>query len=135
MDPWQKLIEDLTRLKDSWPAPPWAWDSRFHAVMASFSKAAEPAVRASAVLAFPRGWTTNSIDDAPPTLRALADRTGGLRAGQRLLGGDPTTAALLYGLWWPWGNGETISLRIGLVDVDMQTEPFPQLLGVFGLKI
>jgi hypothetical protein len=126
---WQPLLDRLTLLRDTWPSPPWSWDARFSAVASSFAAAQEPIVRASAVRAFPRGWTTKSIEAAPLELRALAERTGGLRAGQRLLGGDEATCPTLFGLWWPWGNGETITLRIGSLDA----APVPQLRALFGV--
>ena len=121
------MIERLTRLKATWPAPVWEWDPRFAAIASSFETTLEPQVRASAVLAFPRGWTAKSIDTAPPEFRELATRTG-LRAGQRLLGGDPLACASLFGLWWPWGSGDKVTLRIGLLTGDVA--PIRELFGV-----
>jgi hypothetical protein len=120
MDDW----ELLTKLRASWPGSAWSWDARFGMVASTFDAKQEPAARASATLAFPHGWTAKSIDTAPPELVATAARTGGLRAGQRLLGGDRG----LYALWWPWGNGEKLTLRIGLVGREAT-----ELRGVFGL--
>ncbi len=82
------------------------------------------------MLALPRGWTTKSLDAAPTNLKALTQRTGGLRSNQRLLAGADDT---LYGLWWPWGNGTTITLRIGLVDLAAHSEPVVQLRVLFGV--
>ncbi|HUS32050.1 MAG TPA: hypothetical protein VMZ53_26295 [Kofleriaceae bacterium] len=114
MDSSQLLLERLTLLRDSWPNPPWTWDSRFQTVAASFSKEMEPDARKSAMNAFPRGWTTKSLENAPPDMQAIAERTGGLRSGQRLLAGDEMFAPKLFALWWPWGGGDTITLRIGV---------------------
>jgi hypothetical protein len=114
MERWQPLVERLTLLRDSWPTPPWTWDGRFKTIAASFSDELEPKARASAMHAFPRGWTVKSLDKAPAEMKAIAERTGGLRSGQRLLGGDELFAATLFGLWWPWGSGDTITLRIGI---------------------
>ena len=106
-------MDKLLLLKQSWPGSPWSWDDRFAVVASSFTADLEPRARASAMHAFPRGWTTKSLDTAPASLRAIAERTGGLRSNQRLLAGADDT---LYGLWWPWGNGTTITLRIGVAD-------------------
>jgi len=73
-----------------------------HMLAVSFSRGLEPKARASAMHAFPRGWTAKSLDNAPQEMQAIARRTGGLRAGQRLLAGDELIAAQLFGLWWPW---------------------------------
>jgi hypothetical protein len=132
MDVWEPVLAKLTLLRDSWPTPPWTWDSRFATVGASFAKADEPKVRTSAMHAFPRGWTTASIETAPEEFRALADKTGRLRTGQRLLAGDPIATPTLFGLWWPWSGGETITLRIGILDLDAATEPLPRIRALFG---
>ena len=132
MDDWQPLFDSLTQLKASWPGSPWSWDTRFAAVASTFAATDEPKARASAVHAFPRGWTTKSLETAPATLRALAERTGGLRAGQRLLAGDAARGGGLYGLWWPWGSGDKITLRLGLADVADTAEPVAQLRALFG---
>jgi hypothetical protein len=127
----QLLLESLTRLKETWPSPPWSWDARFATVAASFTIDLEPAVRQSARLAFPRGWTLKSLPNAPDAFRELADRTG-MRANQRLLGGDEMFASELFGLWWPWGGGDKVTLRIGILGLDAKTEPVPSIRALFG---
>jgi hypothetical protein len=124
------LLQSLTRLKDTWPSPPWTWDARFATIAASFAIELEPVVRQSAQLAFPRGWTKKSLENAPEEFRALAERTG-MRSNQRLLGGDAVFAPKLFGLWWPWGSGDKITLRIGVLDVDAATEPLPSIRALF----
>lgn len=131
---WEPVLERLTRLKDTCPAPPWTWDGRFSAIASSFAATQEAEIRTSAQLAFPRGWTVKSLDTAPPELQAIAQRTGGLRPEQRLLGGDPETCPALFGLWWPWGGGAKITLRIGLVDIPGDVDPLPQIRALFGVK-
>jgi len=135
MPAWQPLLDRLTLLKDSWPAPPWTWDGRFSTIASSFPTELEPKVRTSALLAFPRGWTTKSLELAPPEMRTLAESTGGLRSGQRLLAGDEATCPGLYGLWWPWGGSEKATLRIGILGVTGSAEPLPRLRDLFGVKV
>jgi hypothetical protein len=125
---WQPLLDHLTRLRDTWPSPPWTWDARFGAVASTFEATQESAVRVSAMLAFPRGWTTKSLEAAPADMRALAERVGGLRPRQRLLAGDELACPTLFGLWWPWGDGEKITLRIGSLDL----APMPDVRALFG---
>jgi hypothetical protein len=133
MDPWGPLLAKLTLLRDSWPSPPWTWDPRFCTVGAAFATVDEPKVRTSAMHAFPRGWTTASLELAPDEFRVFAVKAGGLRAGQRLLAGDPTIAPRLFGLWWPWGGGERITLRIGVLDGEATSEPLLQVRALFGV--
>jgi hypothetical protein len=124
------MLANLARLKATWPAPVWEWDARFATVGSSFAIELEPEVRESARIAFPRGWTAKSIDTAPEPFRALAASTG-LRSTQRVLGGDELTAAALFGLWWPWGRGEKITLRIGLMNLAPTADPIPRIRKLF----
>ncbi len=129
MDP---LLDALGKLLDGWPGSRWEWDGRFLAVASSFEIELEPAARARATQAFPRGWTASSLESAPPALRALAERTGGLGPGQRLLAGHDDR---LFGLWWPWRSGAKITLRIGILGLGVADEPLPQVRALFGVTL
>jgi hypothetical protein len=130
MDPWQGVLEQLAKLKQSWPGAEWSWDGRFAAVSSSFPIAVEPAAREAMKHALTRGWSPKTIDTAPEVLRAITDRTGGLRKGQRLLAGDGDS---LFALWWPWGGGDTITLRLGFANLDGAAEPVKRLRALFGV--
>ena len=133
MPTWQPLLDSLTRLRETWPGGPWTWDGRFAAVGSAFAIDDEAKARASALAAFPQGYTMKSLASAPPALIAFAERTGGLRAGQRLLAGGADSGGL-YGLWWPWGSNDKITLRIGLLDHGADAEPMPRVLALFDVK-
>ena len=66
-------------------------------------------------------------------MRALAETCGGLRASQELLWGGGGEGAGAFGLWWPWGDGTTVTLRIGLHDIDQPKVRYPRLRDVFGI--
>ncbi len=127
-----EVLECLTRLKQTWPGSQWDWDGRFSAVSSSFTIELEPKVRESARFAFPRGWTVKSLETAPAEFRALAETTG-MRPNQRLLAGDELTAPTLFGLWWPWGGGDKITLRIGLIGAGAAVAPVPAIRELFGV--
>jgi hypothetical protein len=40
-----------------------------------------------------------------------------------------------YGLWWPWGDGMTISLRVGIAGVDESHDLMNKLREVFGVTM
>jgi len=61
-------------------------------------------------------WDEETINYAPGKVRSVAKELGEVREGQRLFCSDPDKDALLLGAYWPWQNGERISLRM-LVDV------------------
>jgi hypothetical protein len=134
-DAWQDLFDRLGRMKETWPTRGWEWDARFGCCTSAFTVDQEAAARAATALALPTEWTSATIGEAPPPLRDLVERAGGVRRGQRVLSHGPLEGLTAYGLWWPWGNGKVVSLRVGLADVDPQHEPYLQLRNLFGVTV
>jgi hypothetical protein len=73
----------------------------------------------------------------PDTVGVIKDDLGGLMAGQILFTSDPNRGVVLFCAWWPWGNGEKISIRIGLWSKQLTdaeyAENLQQLKVCFGL--
>jgi hypothetical protein len=130
---WQAMFESLGRMKAVWPTRGWSWDPRLLCCTSSFTTEQEPAARTATVIALPNEWTTSTIVRAPQQLRDVVERAGGVRQGQLVLSNGPLNGLLIYGLWWPWGDGETVSLRVGLADVDPNREPSLKFRDVFGV--
>lgn len=133
-DSWQAMFDGLTRMKGAWPTRGWSWDPRLSCCTSSFTTEQEPAARAATAMALPTEWTMATIARAPQQLRDAAERAGGVRQGQLVLSNGPIAGLLIYGLWWPWGDGETVSLRVGLADVDPVREPSNRFRDVFGVS-
>jgi hypothetical protein len=133
-DPWLSILSSMKELRTAWPTRGWSWDARQSCVASSFSADLETAAKAAAMAALPRQWTPRTLDRAPPTLRELAERTGGLREGQMLLATAGLGAAFAYGLWWPWGDGITISARVGLGGLTVRPEVLQRLCDAFGVQ-
>jgi hypothetical protein len=133
IEPWQPLLDTLATLPPGWPGSPWSWDGRFKCVTSSFNKAIGDRVRAATVEALPGEWTAATIDSAADPIRALANRFGGLREGQLFLAGESVAGMRLFALWWPWGDGSTISVRIGIANSDRPTELYPLVRALFGI--
>ena len=133
-EPWQPLLDGLTRLRTAWPRRGWSWDTRLSCVTSSINSDLEAQCRAIALDALPAEWTATSLATAPPKIRDLAERAGGLRAGQTVFSAGPLAGVLAYGLWWPWGDGVTISLRVGL-DIPVMQQPYPHFRELFGTSI
>ena len=131
---WQSLSEGLKKLRANWPMRGWSWDTRMSCITSSFSIQYEPDARAAAAQALPLEWTQVTLARAPVRLRDLAERTGGVRSGQLVLTGGPLDGLFAFGLWWPWGNGQTISLRVGLADIEAEREPYPQFRDLFSVE-
>jgi hypothetical protein len=124
----------MKELRASWPSRGWSWDSRLSCVSSSFNCELDTNARAAAS-SLVTEWTSATIQKAPAHLRELADRTGGLRAGQRLLTSTAIGASFVYGLWWPWGDGMTTSMRIGLGGPDATSDALQRLRDAFGVQL
>jgi hypothetical protein len=132
-DPWQELFEALDRLKAKWPAKDWTYDRRLKCVASSIPINLEAEARAAMTEVLPTSFGAQSLAGAPETVRKLAEGCGGVRSSQLLFWGGEPGGAGAFGLWWPWGDGTTVSLRIGLHDVDLPKERYPKLRDVFGI--
>jgi hypothetical protein len=128
------LLAALKQLRAVWPSRGWSWDRRVSCVSSSFVVEIEPKARAAAATMFPVEWLPNSIGRAPPSLRDIAERTGGLRAGQMILSGNAPGPGFAYVLWWPWGDGMTTSARIGLGGTYGTEAGLEKLRDVFGVE-
>ena len=94
----------------------WNWDDLFQAALSEFPADQEKEVMSMLEKHFDSCWDEETINYAPGKIRSVAKGLGKLRQGQRLFSSDPDQDALLLGAFWPWRNGEKISLRM-LVDV------------------
>lgn len=92
----------------------WKWDSRFGTVLAEFPVDKKAGVLGQLERRLVSSWDSATIVDAPETARQVAKHLGGLLSGQLLLLSGPAEETLVYCAWWPWGNGQTISIRVGL---------------------
>jgi len=133
-DAWSLLFAAMRELRSAWPSRGWSWDTRLSCVTSSFSAELEGKARAAVAVAMSTEWTSVSIQRASPAFRDLAERTGGLRAGQLIFSSATIGANFAYGLWWPWGDGMTTSLRIGLGGPSVRDEAFQRLRDVFGVE-
>lgn len=92
----------------------WEWDDRFDVPLLIFSRDMEEEIRAVIERYFPNQWDLDSIKMSPPTIRTLIDKTFGLRSGQTVFAADTNSYAFFVALCWPWEDGATVSLRMGL---------------------
>lgn len=96
----------------------WRLDDRYAAVVGEFIVARMDEILR--ILIAHLGWARAPEDllAAPEPIRAVAAALGGLAKGQILftftLPGMPPEGPILYGAWWPWGDGLRISIRLGI---------------------
>ncbi len=115
----------------------WQWDDRFGAVLAEFGVNNKDSIRAILDRYFSNTWDNSNIGSAPDTVKSINSHLGKLRSGQLLFTSDPKQDDFIFCAWWPWGDGQTISIRIApyykkLSDSD-KAEKIPQLKDWFGI--
>ena len=91
----------------------WKWDRRFETVLAEFGVAKKDQVRGILERHLESTYDSANVGNGPDIVRTVESQFGGLWPGQLLFTSDPTRQALIFGMWWPWGDGKEISLRIG----------------------
>lgn len=92
----------------------WMWDGRFGTALAEFPLEHKAEVLEGLARLMPGRWDSRSITEAPETIRGVVRHLGGLMPGQLLFTADSEGRDGLFCAWWPWGNGLTISIRIGV---------------------
>ncbi len=90
----------------------WKWDSWIEAVLAEFGVSDKDSIRAILERYFGNTWDSSNIAKAPDIVQMINSNLGGLRPGQLLFTSEPNQDAIIFGAWWPWGDGKTISIRI-----------------------
>jgi len=115
----------------------WKWDERFETVLAEFSVTDKETVHQTIASHMDNIWGIDNGEGSPKVVQMIIDYFGGLNPGQTLFTSDPHKDGLLLCAWWPWGNGKTISIRLGvfadaLTDQDNEklTERFRGWFGI-----
>ncbi|GBE05258.1 MAG TPA: hypothetical protein ENG80_05190 [Nitrospirae bacterium] len=87
------------------------WDDRFETTVAEFSVDNKDRIREILERYLGFVWDSSSIKKAPDIVRAINDDLDGLRPRQLFFASDPDQEVFIFCAWWPWGNGESISVR------------------------
>lgn len=127
-------ISALSKLRADWPNRAWSWDGRLPTVASSFGAEQAAQARAVAEVALPRWFNSETLVNAPADHIAVIARSGGLRGEQLAFCGGATANNLAFALWWPWGGGKTISVRIGLIGADTDPTLSARLRDLFGVQ-
>jgi hypothetical protein len=88
----------------------WSWEGRFTCVVAAFKDSTAEEITGALGGAFTGTWRTDNIGEANDGVQQAANKLG-LRPGQVIYSVDAADGQL-FGAWWPWGGGKTISIRI-----------------------
>jgi len=109
----------------------WKWDRRFETVLAEFGVATKDNIRATLGSFLGNLWDSSNVGNAPSNVRAVDNRLGGLWPGQLLLTSDAKQDNLVFCCWWPWGDGKSISIRVGLGNEKLSDSEWTELVATF----
>lgn len=90
----------------------WKWDKRFEALLAEFSAKDKEKVSSILERYLNLKWDSDTIRKAPNVVKTNTGDLGDLRQNQVLFTSDPEENVFIFAAWWPWGDGEVISVRI-----------------------
>ena len=91
----------------------WQWDSRFATALAEISIEEKDSIGKTLENHLGTAWTSGTIDTAPESVQRILFRLGGIMPGQLLYTAGLPRDGIVFCAWWPWGNGQTISIRLG----------------------
>ncbi|MFT4937383.1 MAG: hypothetical protein ACI88A_000397 [Paraglaciecola sp.] len=107
------------------PIVKWQYDDFHKALLAEFSVDKETQAKRALRHVLPRSWDAKTIKKAPIEIKHLAGSFCKLVKEQQLLSVEPEKNPRVMAVWWPWGHGATISVRIFLVNAS----PYEQKKG------
>lgn len=96
---------------------PWRWDKEFNLALTVIDRQDEIMIELPLTLEFAHKWDFATIDDADQPVRDFFQSGFGVVPGQKVFTTDPVQGIVLFAAWWPWGDDERISLRLGLVSL------------------
>lgn len=93
----------------------WKWDDRFETALAEFNAKDRESVEKIITIHMSAIWDFENFRAASLVVQNLIKCFGGLNKGQLLFTSEPDSNGLvLCAALWPWGNGTTISIRMGV---------------------
>jgi hypothetical protein len=105
----------------------WKYDD-FHKVMlAEFSVDKQDQVLFTLQQFFPMCWDVKTIKKAPHETKHYAGAFSKLVKKQKLFSINIEHNPKIMAVWWPWGHGATVSVRIFLTN----TSPYVAKTGLF----
>ena len=109
----------------------WKWEDRFEVALAEFNVANQDDIRGILERFLTNTWDNSTISNAPHSIQQLLNKFIGLKTGQLLFTSDTEQDDFLFGLWWPWGNGNTISIRVAPSFIKLSEDDYQELIRQF----
>ena len=109
---YERICRDLLSVSE--PVLQWKWDARFDAVLTEFTLDNQEIIQSILENHLPHVWDKSSLDQAPASVQKISTRFGGLMSRQLFFTSAQDADFTILCAWWPWGDGNTISIRLAL---------------------
>jgi hypothetical protein len=109
----------------------WKWDDRFETALTECNVSNKDSIRIILERFLTSIWEGSNIDNAPDIVQTIVNKFGGLMPGQLLFTADTKQDDFLYGVWWPWGDGNKISIRVAPSCIKLSTSEYIELIKKF----
>jgi len=109
----------------------WKWDDRFDTVLAEFNVKDTEKIKEQLAGQMDIVWDRDNKGDAPEVIHVIIDHFGGLNPDQQLFTSDPDIDGILLCAWWPWGNKETVSIRLAVFADSLSDDENGELTRIF----
>ena len=109
-----KTLIGFPSIVSSWSGGAWSWDTRFGCPTAIVEGEEREATLALLRRELPNMYDHTKRASLPACVAELIEASGGLRPGQCVIADDGRDGVYRYALWWPWTNGITVSIRLGI---------------------
>ncbi len=90
----------------------WKWDERFGSLLAEFSVKNQDMIISILEKYFESKWDKKTIQNAPGFIKQNTYTFKDMKQGQFLFTSPVENEDLIFAAWWPWGDGESISVRV-----------------------
>ena len=118
----EKFKRICSRISSGMPSSyQWQWDERFHVALIVFEKEDMGAILSTVSNEFDQQWDAATVSNASGLIGELVNSFFGISPGQMVFTSEQGAGHMLFAAWWPWGNGSTISLRIGIFSREERT--------------
>jgi len=109
-DSAQPIIDELEDLLK------WRWEDNKDMLLSEFAIGKSEAILPVLDQHFTHQWDKNSSKYAPPNLKNELKGLIKLSKDQQVFTTPPqNNKPTLVALWWPWGHGSTVSLRLTMI--------------------
>jgi hypothetical protein len=108
----KNLEEKCKAISNVFETGQWEFDSRFVAAAVVFKADYAEDIKEKLASIYEETFDYKSIKKAQKDIKKLAKMFFGVNKGQLLMI-SRVDDIILFGAWWPWGNEESITLRIG----------------------